>query len=42
MPLKPGRRNIGYNIRELMSTGISQKQSTAIALKKAGVVQKRK
>jgi len=41
MPLKKGKKNIGYNIRELMSTGRSYKQSVAIALKKANVQKKR-
>ena len=36
MPLKKGKKNIGYNIRELMSTGRSQKQSVAIAMRVAG------
>jgi len=35
-PLKKGTKNIGVNIKELMSTGRSQKQSVAIALKVAG------
>ena len=36
MPLKKGVKNIGANIRELMATGRSQKQSVAIALRVAG------
>jgi hypothetical protein len=36
MPLKKGKKNIGYNIRELMSTGRSYKQSVAIAMRVAG------
>lgn len=40
MPLKKGRKNIGANIRELMQTGRSKKQSVAIALRVAGVRKK--
>jgi hypothetical protein len=38
MPLKKGRgkRTIASNIRELMHSGRSQKQSVAIAMSKAG------
>ena len=32
MPLKPGKKNVGKNIKEEMSNGKSQKQSIAIAL----------
>jgi hypothetical protein len=35
MPLKKGKSHISENIRELMETGRSQKQSVAIALKVA-------
>jgi hypothetical protein len=35
MPLKPGKKNIGYNIRELMQTGRTRAQSIAIALKES-------
>ena len=35
MPLKSGKKNMGYNIKELMSAGHSQKQSVAIAYKMA-------
>jgi len=34
MPLKPGKKNIGKNIKELMSTGRPKKQAIAIALSK--------
>lgn len=44
MPLKTGKSNkaVGQNVKELMSTGRSQKQSVAIALKKAGKSNKKK
>ncbi len=42
MPLKRGKQNIGFNIRELMSTGRTYNQSRAIALKKAGVIKKKR
>lgn len=35
MPLKPGKKNVGKNIKELMGTGRSKRQSIAIALNKA-------
>jgi hypothetical protein len=41
MPLKKGLQNIGKNIRELMQTGRSQAQSTAIALRVAGKKKRR-
>lgn len=37
MPLKKGKKNIGYNIKELKSTGRPKKQAVATALKKAKV-----
>lgn len=37
MPLKKGKGYLGANIRELMATGRSQKQSVAIALRVAGI-----
>ena len=37
MPLKKGKDNIGYNIKELESSGFKPKQSVAIALKEAGI-----
>jgi len=40
MPLKPGKKNIGTNIKELESTGRKPKQAIAIALdvtRKSGV-----
>lgn len=44
MPLKSGKKNIGYNIKELESTGRPHKQAVAIALNKAdnkkGLLQK--
>lgn len=36
MPLKPGKENIGKNIKELESTGRKKSQSIAIALRVAG------
>ena len=44
MPLKRGNSNkvVSANVKELMSTGRSQKQSVAIALKKAGKSKKGK
>lgn len=41
MPLLKGKKNIGANIRELMGTGRTQKQSIAIALRVANVRKKR-
>lgn len=35
MPLKAGKKNIGYNIKEMMKAGHSQAQSIAAALSKA-------
>lgn len=35
MPLKKGKKNISFNIKELMATGRTQTQSVAIALKVA-------
>ena len=32
MPLKPGKKNIGSNIKELIKSGRSRKQAVAIAL----------
>ena len=34
MPLLPGKKNVGTNIKELMATGRPQKQAVAIALSK--------
>jgi len=42
MPLKKGKKNIGSNIKTEISHGKSRKQAIAIALKKAGVSQKKK
>lgn len=42
MPLLKGKKNIGYNIKELVRTGRSLKQAVAIALKKAGKGKKKK
>lgn len=44
MPLKKGKSNktVSSNIRELMSSGRSHKQSIAIALDKAGKSSKKK
>ncbi len=36
MPLKPGKKNMGSNISELMAHGHPQKQAIAIAYKEAG------
>lgn len=36
MPLRPGKKNVGYNIKELESSGRPKNQAIAIALKKAG------
>ena len=35
MPLKPGKENIGKNIKEMESSGYPKKQSVAAALDKA-------
>ena len=35
MPLKPGKKNIGHNIKELEEHGHPRNQSLAIALKEA-------
>lgn len=35
MPLKPGKKNIGSNIRKLRKEGYGQSQSVAIAMNKA-------
>lgn len=35
MPLKPGKKNIGKNIKELEKAGKPHKQAVAIAIKKA-------
>ena len=35
MPLLPGKKNIGSNIKELESSGRPHKQAVAIALNKA-------
>lgn len=40
MPLKPGKENVGSNIKELKSAGYPQKQALAIALN--SVMKKRK
>jgi hypothetical protein len=44
MPLRKGKSKaaVSANVKELMSTGRSQKQSVAIALKKAGKSKKAK
>jgi len=44
MPLKTGssRRAIGANVKKLRSEGYGKKQSTAIALSKAGKKKKKK
>ncbi len=41
MPLKPGKKNIGSNVSELLATGRPRKQALAIALKTAGVDKKK-
>ncbi len=35
MPLKPGKKNIGKNIKEMEGSGHSKKQSIAAALNEA-------
>jgi hypothetical protein len=40
MPLLKGKKNTGVNIRELMSTGRSQRQAVAIALRIARMKKK--
>jgi hypothetical protein len=42
MPLLKGKKNVGRNIKELMSTGRSRRQSIAIALNVAGMSKKKK
>lgn len=42
MPLKPGKKNIGANIRELKSSGRPHKQAVAIALQHARKKKRRK
>lgn len=37
MPLKPGKKNVGKNVKKLMGEGKPQKQAVAIALKTADV-----
>ena len=37
MPLKPGKQNIGKNIKEMEKAGHPHDQSVAAALNKAGV-----
>jgi hypothetical protein len=34
MPLLPGKKNVGKNIKELVATGRPKKQAIAIALSK--------
>jgi hypothetical protein len=41
MPLKPGKKNIGKNIKEMEKSGHSRKQSIAAALRTAGVPKKK-
>ena len=41
MPLKPGKKNIGVNIKELIDTGRPKKQAIAIALHEAKVKPKK-
>jgi hypothetical protein len=40
MPLLPGKRNIGHNIRVERRAGKPRKQAVAIALHKAGIARK--
>lgn len=35
MPLKPGKKNIGVNIKEMVKAGHPQRQAVAAALDKA-------
>jgi hypothetical protein len=42
MPLKPGKKNIGANIRTEMHAGMPQKQAIAIAMRVAGKSRKSK
>ena len=32
MPLKPGKKNIGYNVKEMLKAGHPQAQAVAAAL----------
>jgi hypothetical protein len=41
MPLKPGKKNIGANIKELIGTGRPKNQALAIALHEAKVKPKK-
>lgn len=41
MPLAPGKKNIGKNVKEMEKSGHSKKQSVATALNKAGVKKKK-
>jgi len=36
MPLLPGKKNIGHNIKEMQKAGHSHKQAVAAAMNKAG------
>ena len=42
MPLLPGKKNVGHNIKEMVKAGHSIKQSIAASLRKAGVPPKGK
>lgn len=42
MPLKPGKKNIGANIKEMIEHGHPQKQAVAAALDKARKGKKRR
>ena len=41
MPLKKGKKNIGYNIEELENSGRPKNQAIAIALSEAKVMKKK-
>ena len=36
MPLKPGKKNIGKNIKEMINSGYPKDQAIAASLNKAG------
>lgn len=42
MPLKPGKANVGHNIREMEKAGHPHKQAVAAAMRKAGAPKPKK